>query len=77
MKYAVVGDAVNVTARVEGLNKEFGTGILVTEATRLAIGDVLEVKDHGPVSVKGRREPVHVYEVVGMREAASPPEEVR
>jgi adenylate cyclase len=77
VKYAVVGDAVNVTARVEGLNKDFGTVILLTEATRLAIGDGFDVKDRGPVSVKGRREPVHIYELVGMREAASPPGEVR
>jgi adenylate cyclase len=77
VKYAVVGDAVNVAARVEGLNKEFGTVILLTEATRLAIADGLEVKDRGPASVKGRREPVHVYELVGLRAVALPPEEVR
>ena len=77
VKYAVVGDAVNVTARVEGLNKDFGTVVLLTDATRVAVGDSLELKDRGPVSVKGRREPVRVYELLGMREAGSPPEEVR
>lgn len=76
VKYAVVGDAVNVAARLEGLNKDFGTVILLTEATRLAVGDGLEVSDRGPVSVKGRRESVHVFELLGLREAGSPPGEV-
>ena len=75
VKYAVVGDAVNVAARVEGLNKEFGTVMLLTEATRLAVGDRLEVKDRGSISVKGRREPVHVFELLGLRGAGSPPGE--
>ena len=65
VKYAVVGDTVNLASRVEGLNKELGTTMLVTESTYHAAGLDLEVKDRGLVSVKGREEPVRVYEVLG------------
>jgi adenylate cyclase len=54
------------------LNKELGTTMLVTEATYRAAGLDLEVKDRGPVSVKGREEPVRVYEVIGPRGDADP-----
>ena len=72
IKYTVIGDTVNVAARLEGLNKELGTTTLVTEATYRAAGLDLEVKDRGPISVKGREEPVRVYEVFGLRPAADP-----
>jgi len=65
VKYAVVGDTVNLASRVEGLNKELGTTMLVTESTYHAAGLDLEVKDRGLVSVKGREEPVRIYEVLG------------
>src|SRR5215813_10959684 len=65
VKYAVVGDTVNLASRVEGLNKDLGTTMLVTESTYHAAGLDLEVKDRGLVSVKGREEPVRVYEVLG------------
>jgi adenylate cyclase len=66
VKYAVVGDTVNLASRVEGLNKEMGTTMLVTEASYRAAGLDLEVKDRGLISVKGREEPVRVYEVIGL-----------
>jgi adenylate cyclase len=72
VKYAVVGDTVNLASRVEGLNKELGTTMLVTEAAYRAAGLDLEVNDRGAISVKGREEPVRVYEVIGARPAAGP-----
>jgi len=72
VKYAVVGDTVNLASRVEGLNKELGTTMLVTEAAYRAAGLDLEVNDRGAISVKGREEPVRVYEVIGVRSAAGP-----
>ena len=68
VKYTVIGDAVNVAERLEGLNKELGTTILVTEETRVVLADRVEAKDCGERSVKGRDRPLHVYEVLGTKE---------
>ncbi len=64
IKYTVIGDPVNVASRVEGLNKELGTTILVTEETLAAVGDRMAVRDCGPMAVKGRVEKVRVFEVL-------------
>jgi adenylate cyclase len=66
LKYAVVGDPVNVAARLEGLNKKLGTLLLITEATRMALGDHVEAKDRGTVRLRGRTEPLRVHEVLGL-----------
>src|SRR5262249_57103477 len=65
IKYTVVGDAVNVTARLESLNKELGTTTLVTDETRRALGERAQTRDPGEVPVQGRGEPLRVHELVG------------
>jgi adenylate cyclase len=64
VKYTVIGDAVNVAARVEGLNKELETTILITQETLGAVGDSFLVKPRGAMAVKGRVQEVHVHEVL-------------
>jgi len=61
MSYALVGDAVNVASRIQSLNKEFGTRILVSEATRALLTKARALSALHAVRVKGRAAEVEVY----------------
>jgi adenylate cyclase len=69
--YTVVGDGVNLAARLESLNKEYKTTtpIIISESTYLAAKDVLDVVRLGEVTVKGKSRPVVIYELRGLRDA--------
>ncbi len=64
-QYTAMGDTINVASRLEGLNKDFGTSILVSAAIHDAVGDGFEFRPLGLVQVKGRAEKVDLWELVG------------
>jgi class 3 adenylate cyclase len=61
--YTVHGDAVNLAARLEQLNKEYGSRVLVSQRTAELAGDSFEFKKIGEVAIRGHETPVKVYEL--------------
>jgi len=60
--YTMLGDAVNLAARLEGVNKQFRTYTMVSAATVDKLGGAFPMRELARVAVVGRREPVTVYE---------------
>jgi class 3 adenylate cyclase len=72
VEYAVIGDTVNTASRLEGLNKELGTRLLLSTGTRDAVAAVLPTRGLGEVPVKGKALPLPVFTIEGLPARALP-----
>jgi class 3 adenylate cyclase len=72
LNYTAVGDMVNLGSRLEGLNKIYGTEILISEATWLLAQDAIEARFVDVVAVKGKSVPVRIYELICARGDLTP-----
>ena len=65
MSYTVIGDAVNLGSRLESLNKQYSTRIIISDETRRRLTGRFVFRPLGDVVVKGKTQPVAIFEVVG------------
>jgi adenylate cyclase len=72
MDYTVMGNAVNLASRLEGVNKQYFTGILISGSTRERIGDIFVLRRLDRVRVMGITAPVNLWELLDIREEAPP-----
>jgi adenylate cyclase len=72
MSYTVIGDAVNLGSRLESLNKQYGTNIIISGETRRRLKQRYDMHPLGQVVVKGKTEAVEIYEVRPDRQPARP-----
>jgi len=69
--YTAMGDNVNIASRMEGLNKIYGTNIILTEKTHKIVKDKFAIRKLDAVRVKGKKKPLFIFELIAHKDALS------
>ncbi|MEI7688090.1 MAG: adenylate/guanylate cyclase domain-containing protein, partial [Planctomycetota bacterium] len=72
MSYTVIGDSVNLGSRLESLNKQYGTRIIISEYTKSRLTKTYDLKPLGDVVVKGKSQAVAIFEVLTPTDPLAP-----
>jgi adenylate cyclase len=67
MDYTVIGDGVDISSRLEGVTKEYGCDIILSEYTYGLCRDHIVVRELDRIRVKGKTKPISIYELIGDR----------
>lgn len=67
MEFTSIGDGVNLGSRLEGTSKVYGTDIIISESTYKSCADRIWTRELDRIQVKGKNQPISIYEVYGLR----------
>ena len=72
MDYTLIGDEVNLGARLEGTNKQYITNIIISESTYGLVKDQVVARELDNIRVKGKNKPVLIYELLDVLNGYEP-----